>query len=83
MPFKMPNPAIFLHKRHLLQPLAIRCRTVDSGTISEEASDFKFTTVSVRTSTEQPESMDRVNFIIGNITTEQELQTVDFTVYIY
>ena len=56
------------------------CVVSDSGTIPEEASYFKFPAVSLRTSTERPESMDKGNFIIGSITTEQVLQAVDLAV---
>jgi len=56
------------------------CVVSDSGTIPEEASYFKFPAVSVRTSTERPESMDKGNFIIGSITTKQVLQAVDLAV---
>lgn len=59
------------------------CVVSDSGTIPEEASYFKFPAVSVRTSTERPESMDKGNFIIGSITTEQVLQAVDLAVTMY
>jgi len=59
------------------------CVVSDSGTIPEEASYFKFSAVSVRTSTERPESMDKGNFIIGTITTEQVLQAVDLAVNMY
>lgn len=56
------------------------CVVSDSGTIPEEASYFKFPAVSVRTSTERPEALDKGNFIIGSITTEQVLQAVDMAV---
>jgi len=56
------------------------CVVSDSGTIPEEASYFKFPAVSVRTSTERPEAMDKGNFIIGSISTEQVLQAVDLAV---
>jgi UDP-N-acetylglucosamine 2-epimerase len=56
------------------------CVVSDSGTIPEEASFFRFPAVSIRTSTERPESMDKGNFIIGGITTEQVLQSVDLAV---
>ena len=39
-----------------------------------------FPAVCVRTSTERPEAIDRGNFIIGSITTEQVLQAVDMAV---
>lgn len=56
------------------------CVVSDSGTVPEESSYFKFPAVSVRTSTERPESMDKGNFILGSITTEQVLQAVDLAV---
>lgn len=56
------------------------CVVSDSGTIPEEASYFKFPAVSVRTSTERPEAMDKGVFVIGSITTEQALQAVDLAV---
>jgi UDP-N-acetyl-L-fucosamine synthase len=56
------------------------CVVSDSGTIAEEASFFKFPAVSVRTSTERPEVLDKGNMIIGSITTEQVLQAVDMAV---
>jgi UDP-N-acetylglucosamine 2-epimerase len=59
------------------------CVVSDSGTIPEEASYFKFPAVSIRTSTERPEAMDKGNFIISGITTEQVLQAVDFAVNMY
>jgi len=37
----------------------------------------------VRTSIERPESMDKGNFIIGSIITEQVLQAVDLAVSMY
>jgi len=56
------------------------CVVSDSGTIAEEASYFKFAAVSVRTSTERPEALDKGNMIIGSITTEQVLQAVNIAV---
>ena len=56
------------------------CVVSDSGTIPEEGSFFKFPAVSVRTSTERPEAMDKGVFVIGSITTEQVLQAVDLAV---
>ena len=52
----------------------------DSGTVPEEGAFFKFPAVSVRTSTERPEAMDKGVFTIGSITTEQVLQAVDLAV---
>lgn len=56
------------------------CVVSDSGTLPEEASYFKFPAVCIRTSTERPEAIDKGNFIIGSITTEQVLQAVDMAV---
>ncbi len=56
------------------------CVVSDSGTIAEEASYFKFPAVSIRTSTERPEAIDKGNIIIGSITTELVLQAVNMAV---
>lgn len=56
------------------------CVVSDSGTVPEEASYFKFPAVSIRTSTERPEALDKGNFIIGSISTEQVLQAVEMSV---
>ena len=57
------------------------CVVSDSGTLPEESSYFKsFPAVCVRTSTERPEAIDKGNFILGSITTEQVLQAVDVAV---
>ena len=56
------------------------CVVSDSGTIPEEGSYFKFPAVSIRTSTERPEAVDKGIFTIGSITTEQVLQAVDLAV---
>lgn len=56
------------------------CVVSDSGTIPEEGAFFKFPAVSIRTSTERPEAMDKGVFIIGSITSEQVLQAVDLAV---
>lgn len=53
------------------------CVVSDSGTVPEEGAYFKFPAVSIRTSTERPEAMDKGVFTIGSITTEQVLQAVD------
>ncbi|MEG2350597.1 MAG: UDP-N-acetylglucosamine 2-epimerase (non-hydrolyzing), partial [Hungatella sp.] len=54
----------------------------DSGTLPEEASFFlsvgnPIPAVCIRTSTERPEALDKGNFILAGITTEQVLQAVD------
>ena len=56
------------------------CVVSDSGTVPEEAAYFKFPAVSIRTSTERPEAMDKGVFTIGSITTEQVLQAVELAV---
>jgi UDP-N-acetylglucosamine 2-epimerase (non-hydrolysing) len=56
------------------------CVVSDSGTIAEEASYFKFPSVSIRTSTERPEALDKGNFVIGGIRTEQLIQAVGMAV---
>lgn len=56
------------------------CVVSDSGTVPEEGAYFKFPAVSVRTSTERPEAMDKGVFTIGSITTEQVLQAVELAV---
>lgn len=56
------------------------CVVSDSGTVPEESAYFKFPAVSVRTSTERPEAMDKGVFVIGSITAEQVLQAVELAV---
>lgn len=56
------------------------CVVSDSGTLPEESAYFKFPAVSVRTSTERPEAIDKGVFTIGSITAEQVLQAVDLAV---
>lgn len=56
------------------------CVVSDSGTIPEEGSYFKFPAVSIRTSTERPEAMDKGVFVIGSITSDYVLQAVDLAV---
>ena len=53
------------------------CVVSDSGTLPEEAAILKFPAVSIRTSTERPESLERGCFIMGGITEEQLLQAVE------
>ncbi len=56
------------------------CVVSDSGTVPEEGAYFKFPAVSIRTSTERPEAIDKGDFIIGNISAEQLLQAVNMEV---
>lgn len=57
----------------------------DSGTLPEESSFFlsvgkPIPAICIRTSTERPEALDKGNFILAGITTEQVLQAVDVAV---
>ena len=56
------------------------CVVSDSGTVPEESAFFHFPAVSVRTSTERPEAMDKGVFTIGSITSDQVLQAVNMAV---
>lgn len=56
------------------------CVVSDSGTVPEESAFFHFPAVSVRTSTERPEAMDKGVFTIGSITSDQVLQAVNLAV---
>ncbi|MBR4402912.1 MAG: UDP-N-acetylglucosamine 2-epimerase (non-hydrolyzing) [Flavobacteriales bacterium] len=72
------QPLGFFDYNHLQQHAF--CVVSDSGTVPEESAYFHFPAVSVRTSTERPEAMDKGVFIIGSISTEQVLQAVDLAV---
>ena len=68
------------HDYNCLQMNAF-CVVSDSGTLPEESSFFlsvghPFPAVCIRTSTERPEALDKGNFILAGITTEQVLQAV-------
>lgn len=56
------------------------CVVSDSGTIAEEASYYRFPAVSLRTSTERPEVLDKGSMIIGNINDNHVLQAVDMAI---
>ena len=51
----------------------------DSGTISEESTILGFKAVSIRTSTERPEAIDHGNIILGGITFENIINSIDIT----
>ncbi|HWT73629.1 MAG TPA: UDP-N-acetylglucosamine 2-epimerase (non-hydrolyzing) [Mobilitalea sp.] len=56
------------------------CVVSDSGTMPEEAAVNRFPAVCIRTSTERPEALDKGGFVIGGITGESVLQSVDMAV---
>lgn len=56
------------------------CAISDSGTLPEEAAYFKFPAVSLRTSTERPEALEKGVFVIGSITKKRVLQAVNMIV---
>ena len=72
------------HDYNCLQMNAF-CVVSDSGTLPEESSFFlsvghPFSAVCIRTSTERPEALDKGDFVLAGITTEQVLQAVDTAV---
>ena len=72
------KPLGFFDYNHLQQNAY--CVVSDSGTLPEEGAFFNFPAVSIRTSTERPEAMDKGVFVIGSITSEQVVQAVDLSV---
>lgn len=56
------------------------CVVSDSGTMPEESAVSHFPAVCIRTSTERPEALDKGCFVIGGITEESLLQSVDMAV---
>lgn len=56
------------------------CVVSDSGTLPEESAYFRFPAVSIRTSSERPEAVDKGVFIIGSIIGDKVLQAVDLAV---
>jgi len=51
----------------------------DSGTISEESAILGFKAISVRTSTERPEAIDHGNIVLGGITTQNIINSIEIT----
>lgn len=72
------KPFGFMDYNHL--QMNAYCVVSDSGTIPEESNYFNFPGVSIRTSTERPEAIDKGGFVIGNINAESLLQAVDLAV---
>lgn len=56
------------------------CVVSDSGTMPEEAAISRFPAVCIRTSTERPEALDRGCFVMGGITEETLLQSVEMAI---
>lgn len=76
----MQNKPLGFHDYNNLQMNAFAVVS-DSGTLPEESSFFlsignPFPAICIRTSTERPEALDKGNFILAGITTEQVLQAV-------
>ena len=55
------------------------CVLSDSGTLAEESSILGFSAISLRTSTERPEVLDKGSFVIGGITTRDILQAIELS----
>ena len=53
------------------------CVLSDSGTISEESAMMKFPAVSIRTSTERPEAIDAGSIVLGGITKNEILNSIE------
>jgi UDP-N-acetylglucosamine 2-epimerase (non-hydrolysing) len=49
----------------------------DSGTISEESAMIGFPAISIRTSTERPEAIDAGSIILGGISKDQMIQSIE------
>lgn len=78
------NKPLGFHDYNNLQMNAY-CVVSDSGTLPEESSFFlsvgnPIPAVCIRTSTERPEALDKGDFVLAGITTEQVLQAVDTAV---
>ena len=56
------------------------CVVSDSGTLPEEAAVERFPAVSIRTSTERPEALDRGAFLLGGITEQSLISSVSMAV---
>jgi len=56
------------------------CVLSDSGTISEEAAMMNFPAVSIRTSTERPEAIDAGTIILGGITPDSIINSIELCI---
>ncbi|WGQ07510.1 UDP-N-acetylglucosamine 2-epimerase (non-hydrolyzing) [Pedobacter gandavensis] len=52
----------------------------DSGTISEESAMMNFSAISIRTSTERPEAIDAGTIVLGGISTDQIIQSIELVI---
>ena len=59
------------------------CVLSDSGTISEESAILGFPAISIRTSTERPEVIDKGNIILGGIKKDEVLSALKITVELF
>lgn len=59
------------------------CVLSDSGTISEESAILGFSAISIRTSTERPEVIDKGNIILGGIKKDEVLSALKITVELF
>jgi UDP-N-acetylglucosamine 2-epimerase (non-hydrolysing) len=55
------------------------CVLSDSGTLAEESAILGFSGVSLRTSTERPEVLDKGSFVVGGITTSDIIQAINLS----
>lgn len=55
------------------------CVLSDSGTVPEEASILGFPAVSIRTSTERPEALEKGAFVLGGVKRDDILQAVELS----
>ena len=69
------KPFGFFDYNHL--QLHAYCVLSDSGTVPEEAAVMNFPAISIRTSTERPEALDRGGVILGGVTGTDVLQAVE------
>lgn len=83
----------FSHFVHKMEPFGFSdyvalqqnalCVISDSGTLAEESSILKFRGVSIRTSTERPEALEKGSFIIGSISAKSLLQAVNMSIAVF
>lgn len=58
------------------------CVLSDSGTLSEESSLLHFAAVSIRTSTERPEGLDKGTMLLGGITTDSIVNSINLACHL-